>query len=456
MFLEDPLRGNDGGGQCCMPTLSVIMIVKNESDCLADCLASVRTVADEIIVGDTGSTDNTKAIARAHDARVIDVPWSDDFAAARNATIAAATGDWLLHMDADEVLDDTGGSAIRALVDADGDGADAIELTLANYCNEPRSWRWVVTTPDDPHARGFGGYLASPLLRLFRSGNGFEYREAIHENITDSVIENGGIIRSLPVLVHHYGYSASGPKAERKKSTYLALCRKKAEERTTDPKAWHDLAEQLLSTGNESEAASACARVLELEPSHLGASTTMANLYMIEGRLDEAKSILERLDAAGHTEPHVATALAAIALRHGHTAEAITLARRATAEAIPNVMGMLTLARALDVVGDAEQARDVLDAARAAVPTFDECGERIEAWKLRTEGEAFAGADDFESALAKFLDALRLDSDDPVTHNDVGVVLHQLGEMEKAKVSFERALKLAPGLEPARQNLGLI
>ena len=435
-----------------MPTLSVIMIVKDEASCLGDCLSSVRGIADEIVVGDTGSTDDSRAIAAVHDARVIDVPWADDFAAARNATIAAATGDWLLHMDADEALDDAGAAAIRALVDADGDGVDAIELTLANYCDLPRSWRWVAAANSE-HARGHAGYLAAPLLRLFRNGRGFEYREAIHENITDSVVENGGTIGSAPILIHHYGFSADGPRAEAKAARYLALCRKKAEQSPENPKAWHDLAEQLLSLGQPDEAAAACDRALSLDPTHLGAGSTKATLLLNAGKLGAARTVLETLNAAGYHEPHIPTGLAAIAIRQGFMDDALAHAERAVASEQPNVMGLLTLARALDVVGDAEGARVQLEAARMAAPGIGEIGDRLAAWDLRAAGETLAKEGDFEGALQKFVAALRLDSEDPVTLNNVGVVSHQLGQPEKAKTSFERALKLAPGLEPARHNL---
>ena len=83
-----------------MPALGVVMIDKNESERLGPCLESVRAIADEIAIGDTGSTDDTKVIALQFGARVIDVPWKDDFAAARNAVLHAATSDWLLHVDA--------------------------------------------------------------------------------------------------------------------------------------------------------------------------------------------------------------------------------------------------------------------------------------------------------------------------------------------------------------------
>lgn len=86
------------------PFLSLCMIVKNEKENLARCLASVKPYVDEMIVVDTGSADGTPEIALNHGAKVSYFEWCDDFAAARNYSIAQASGDWILVLDADEEL----------------------------------------------------------------------------------------------------------------------------------------------------------------------------------------------------------------------------------------------------------------------------------------------------------------------------------------------------------------
>src|SRR5438105_10083516 len=92
------------------------MIVKNEEANLPACLESVRDLFHEVIVVDTGSTDRTKEIAAGFGARVFDFPWVDNFAAARNAALEHATGDWIFWMDADDRLDeDNRGEMARLL-----------------------------------------------------------------------------------------------------------------------------------------------------------------------------------------------------------------------------------------------------------------------------------------------------------------------------------------------------
>ena len=82
--------------------LTVCMIVKNEEADLPRCLASIKAVADEIVVVDTGSTDRTVEIAQSFGAIVGHFEWCDDFAAARNAALKLATCEWVFQLDADE------------------------------------------------------------------------------------------------------------------------------------------------------------------------------------------------------------------------------------------------------------------------------------------------------------------------------------------------------------------
>lgn len=88
-----------------MITISVCMIVKNEEKVLARCLDSLRPIADEIIIADTGSTDATKEIAARYTDKIYDFTWVDDFAVARNFVFSKATRDYIYSADADEVLD---------------------------------------------------------------------------------------------------------------------------------------------------------------------------------------------------------------------------------------------------------------------------------------------------------------------------------------------------------------
>ncbi|AEG60772.1 glycosyltransferase family 2 protein [Desulforamulus ruminis] len=87
-----------------MISLSLCMIVKNEQEVLARCLESVEDLFDEIIIVDTGSIDSTAAIAKGFSDKVYDFPWVDDFAKARNYSFSKATMDYIMWLDADDIL----------------------------------------------------------------------------------------------------------------------------------------------------------------------------------------------------------------------------------------------------------------------------------------------------------------------------------------------------------------
>ena len=433
-----------------MPTLGVVMIVKNEAHCLDACLASVASIADEIVIADTGSTDGTLAIARRFHAHVLSIPWNNDFAEARNRVLAEATCNWLLHLDADECLDPEGAKQIRYLVNVDGKGADAIEVTLANYCDDPRAWRWVPSKPDDPWARGKSGYIAVGLLRLFRNHRGYHYREPVHENITESVMEAGGVVRTEPILIHHYGYTGSGSAKGR---LYLDIAKRKVEQRPNDAKAWHDLAEQLLSLNETAEAEQAARRALDLEPLHLSAATTLSNILLNRGAVDDARAVLEGLEAGGTAPPHVVTALGAIACRQGRLQEACERLEAVLA-VVPNaIMARLYYARALDLSGRAADALKQLEIARTISPSLVEIDNRLKAHEARSRGECALREGKVQQALATFVTALRDDPEDPLIHLDLGVCLERLGQHDASERSFARTARLAASLEGRRETL---
>jgi glycosyltransferase involved in cell wall biosynthesis len=87
-----------------MIDISLCMIVKNEEDVLGRCLESVKDIADEIIIVDTGSTDSTKEIAKKYTNNIYDFEWVDDFSKARNFAFSKATKQYIMWLDADDVI----------------------------------------------------------------------------------------------------------------------------------------------------------------------------------------------------------------------------------------------------------------------------------------------------------------------------------------------------------------
>ena len=437
-----------------MPQLSVVMIVKNEEHQLAGCLESLDGAADEVVIADTGSTDRTREVAQACGARIFEVPWTNDFSAARNAVVASAQGDWLLHLDADELLDPESVHTVRHLVDRDPQEVDAVEVLVANYCDDPRAWRWVPAGGRLLDGAHCSGYIPVPLLRLFRNGRGFVYQEAVHESITQSVLARGGaVLQRHDILIHHPGYSASAPLRQAKRDLYLQIAREKRRRHREDVKALHDLAEQALSCGFTEESEQACREALSRDPQHVPSVMTLANICLNRGEVAAGKELLERIEAHPEAPPHVQIGLSAIDYREGRLIQAMNRLERLLERHPDALLARLYLARVYDRFGAHDRSLRQLEVAKLTAPTVQEFQDRAEALKRRMDAQSYFQNGFQQEALETLISALRLDPEDPLIHNDLGVMLFTLGDHEKARQRFQQALKLAPGLTDAAENL---
>ncbi|QQK76186.1 glycosyltransferase family 2 protein [Salicibibacter cibarius] len=108
--------------------ISLCMIVKNEEAVIGRCLDSIKNVVEEINIVDTGSTDRTKEIARDYTDRIYDFEWVDDFAAARNFSFEKATQEYILWLDADDVLAEKDTEKFSALKQTLQPSVDAVAM----------------------------------------------------------------------------------------------------------------------------------------------------------------------------------------------------------------------------------------------------------------------------------------------------------------------------------------
>ncbi|HTS00727.1 MAG TPA: glycosyltransferase [Bacteroidota bacterium] len=189
------------------PTLSLAMIVKDEAKFLDGCLESVRGIVQEIVVVDTGSRDDTEAIARRHGARVFNVPWRNDFGAARNASLSHCTGDWIFVLDADERFAPGQEEQLRACLAQ----REAAAFSVLLRC---------------PHTMPTGRSLqVMPYARLFRRDGRFRFEGTVHEQIAPSIERTGGRILPTTLAIEHLGYDQGVDVLRRKAERNSALLR---------------------------------------------------------------------------------------------------------------------------------------------------------------------------------------------------------------------------------------
>jgi tetratricopeptide (TPR) repeat protein len=177
--------------------LSLCMIVRNESRFLPDCLASVRGVVDQMVVVDTGSTDDTREIARAAGALVVEHEWTDDFAAARNAALPWVTGDYILMLDADERL---APGVERELRGAIADGTLLLGLLpLHNATSLDATLEEVLSG-----AKAQAGAIYLP--RVMRFTPDLRWTGRVHESISDWLVRHGSRATTVEAPIIHFGY----------------------------------------------------------------------------------------------------------------------------------------------------------------------------------------------------------------------------------------------------------
>jgi tetratricopeptide (TPR) repeat protein len=169
--------------------LSLVMIVRDEEEMLPRTLEAIKPAVDEMIIVDTGSTDSTIEIAKSFGATVIEREWTGSFSDARNASLEAATGDWFIYLDADEVLVSEDVDKLRALLGQTW--REAFFLHETNFTG----------------AEGTGVSVVHSALRLFRNRPNYRFSGRLHEQIAYHLPAYlPERLSQSSVRVNHYGY----------------------------------------------------------------------------------------------------------------------------------------------------------------------------------------------------------------------------------------------------------
>ncbi len=229
--------------------LSLCMIVKNEESNLLRCLDSLRGLAGECIVVDTGSTDATPRIAANHGAQVIPFDFTTvDFAAARNEAISCASGRWILVLDADETLDGACAPMIDELVALDRNEGYFLERHNHRSDSEAPTTDYVV--------------------RLFPNRPNHRYRGRVHETVDASILAGGGRLRKTGIRIDH-NFSADREARRRKNHWYIEILKEEIAADPTDDSRLDFLAaeyHQLEMFDEATEIAERIALVRPLDP----------------------------------------------------------------------------------------------------------------------------------------------------------------------------------------------
>lgn len=226
--------------------ISLCLIAKNEEHCLGRCLDSVRNLVDEIILVDTGSADNTLKIAAEYGAFLFSYPWSNDFSAARNYALSKARGNWILVLDADEVLESLTRDNITQLINQSP--AEGYYFKICSYLD------------------GSSQKAEDYVVRLFKSNPAYRFTGAIHEQIAGSILNSNrknGLIFA-PFTIYHYGYIEKELQNKCKFTRNTTIIKKALAEKPQDPFLHFSLALEYLQNKDFQQAGAAMQKTLTL------------------------------------------------------------------------------------------------------------------------------------------------------------------------------------------------
>lgn len=426
-------------------TLTLAMIVRDEEEMLPRCLQAVMPAVDELVIVDTGSTDRTVEIAESFGARVLHHEWTGSFAEARNVSFDAATGDWILYLDADEVLVEDDLPALRELLGQTW--REAHYLVETNY------------TGDDDD----GTAVVHNALRLFRNRAGYRFDGRLHEQIADKL--PGHLperIGQSRVRVDHFGYLARVREAKDKGSRNIELLRRQMDEApAVTPFMAFNLGSELAAAGDTAGAIVELRRSWEMltaagaVTAHGFAPSLIARLVKglrIAGAHAEAE---QRIEEGLRHFP----AFTDLVFDHGFVAlaqgdEELALQRferclelgepPADYTSLSGVGTFLALAAAASVHqrrGDLDRARELLEQALREYPRFLGTVDPLAQVLLAGGTPADEVVARIEAGVADVNNSVRF---------LLGTALYEAGAVEQAGAQFQQVLAARPGNGPAR------
>jgi len=263
-----------------MPRIALCMIVRDEEATLAACLRAALPAVDEVCVLDTGSTDSTRAVAERMGARVECRAWTDDFAAARNAALAMTSADWVLSLDADEVLLEPERARERLLAFA---GAHPAALGRVEVRN-----------------RDAAGELTTLQVTRFFPAAACTWTGRVHEQVTAAGPERAR--RDTGLAIDHRGYELSGAARTAKLGRNLRLLEAALTDDPEDGYLWFQLGRTRALSGDHESALAALEQGLARCPDDApwAASVLEAGAYSLRAldRSEQALALLSEVEAA--------------------------------------------------------------------------------------------------------------------------------------------------------------
>lgn len=396
--------------------LSLCMIVKDEEDVIGRAIASVREIVNDIVVVDTGSKDSTVDIARGLGARIFHFNWNNDFSEAKNFSISKALKDWILVLDADEIISDRDTRSLLRLTN--NKDCFGYSLIQRSYCDKPNISGWVPNTVDYKEGNGYSGYHPSTLVRLFRNDSRIRFRGRIHELVEGSMLDNNLPVQDTDIPIHHFGMTRGPVHFQNKLLRYAELEEIRAREGSAEGSGKPELliraAAIYRETGLSEKAGLLLSEILSIKPACGEAYHELALLS--EKAADHVKAE-EFYIKAINCNPDNTT----IHFNYGNF-----LAKNGR---------------------DEESANQLLKVIQLKTGHFN---------AHYMLGEIYFKRGDLNKSLSHFKEVIRLFPENAKARNNIGVVYYSMGKKREAETEFLEAVRINPEYGIARFYLGVI
>ncbi len=435
-----------------MTTLALSMIVRDAAAILAACLESARGAVDEMVIADTGSVDDTMGIASHFGARVVSIPWTNNFAEARNRALAHVKTDWVLALDADEQLDIRAAKQIRPLLEQRA--ISGFVVTIRNYVLslEERVWDCAAKPNDSllPAAKEYPAFVEHENVRLFRREKDIYFAGRVHESVGPRIQELGRKLARSSFFIHHFGLAADAETRARKNLFYRELGREKIQEMPDSAQAHLELGlVELDNFHNFTEALVLFERACELDPK---LSVAWFFMGLTLGKLERFRAALECL-AEGEKRGHRTSLVAETCgdahynlMEYSRACESYDLALRRDSGnvLIESKLGLASvragntsqgLKRIQRAVASKPSARELHDRLILALVWLDRIAEAAAEAELKIESVANLQPGDFLRAASLWAQARNLD---------------------RAAAALHAGLRIYPGNENLVRGLGEI
>jgi tetratricopeptide (TPR) repeat protein len=426
-------RDSNGAGV----TVSICMIVRDEEKYLGDALESFKPIADEVIVVDTGSTDRTVEIARAHGAKVFHHTWSHDFSIARNVSLSLASCHWIFVVDADEGLDEQEHSNFRNLT---RDQTVCWAFTTRNYTNDVTISNFTATKTDRlGRGRKYAGYFEGTKVRLFPNDPSIRFEGRVHELVEPA-------IRKLPkyrilktdIRIDHYGHTpeAQLDKDARRAHEYVMAGEAKIQDNPAQWQSYFELGLEYARQRLYQQSLKTFERALELNPTSSELLTNVGYVLCELERYLDARQTLEKALSINPEDHEAYGNLGVVFIRMENYPMAAQALTRAVQIAPQSVNGYCNLAKALLRMGKIHEAITAYDRALDVYPGY--ASAKIEL------GTILVFLKRLDRAEELFLSVVQDDSQNVAALYHLGLIYRSSNRASEALRIFERFLQVSP------------